>query len=255
MFDLSRFSLVAAALSAGFLFSASADVFYCFDEEQDSTHAVDSGGQQIHMPYMGSASRTTDAAKFGEGSMALGEDDLKGLGGQLNVFNGTQELGKEITKMTVSLWLLPGDGTQPAFLLQRLNTGGVGGFQFHYTSPGVLLFFVQRSDGGEGGAKVYSNRFPPLQQEEWVHVAMTYADGNVTFYLNGQSLGEAQPVPSGTTSIQDISDSRVAVLRSMVSSHGIRNMDDFAIFTDKALSDEEIQKLCERGVKAYLESR
>lgn len=234
------------------------NAFYLFDETADPPLALDSTGEGNDFPYLGESTQTTEAAKFGEGSMALGGNKLMGFSGEI----ASSALAGEISQMTISLWIMArnGDSTvSPIFFLQRLNgsTGG-GHFTFGYAENGRLYFYMEdRSEGGEasgGIVRVYSDPIPPFPGGEWIHVAMTFDRGEVVFYLNGQPVGDPQGLPEGQDAIRDIVGSDTGVFRGMVSSPDIQYVDDFGFFGNVALSPEDIQSLYEKGLKAFANS-
>lgn len=234
-----------------------ANVFYCFDE--DAEMAADAGKDRIDLPFLGGSGLTKDAAKFGPGSLALGAEALMGVGDFLRAESSSSELAREISKMTISVWVMAraeDAGDKEIFILQRLNgSEGMGGFTFLYaptgTGEGRLSFFTTRSDGQGGISRVYSEEKVHFAPGEWTHVAMTLENGQVAFYLNGQALGSPQALPDAATVIPDITDSNVGVFRLMVSSPSIQYADDFAFFGDTALDADGIQRLYERGLQEF----
>lgn len=237
---------------------AAGNAFYFFDESPDPRLTQDSSGEGNDFPYLGESTQTTEAAKFGEGSMALGGNKLMGFSGEI----ASSPLAGEISQMTISLWVMARNGdstTSPIFFLQRLNgsTGG-GHFTFNYDEIGKFSFYAEdlSESNAEGGkiVRIYSDPIPPFPGGEWTHVAMTFDRGEVVFYLNGQPVGDPHGLPEGQDAIRDIVGSDVGVFRGMVSSPGIQYVDDFGFFGNVALSPEDIQSLYEKGLKAFANS-
>jgi len=222
-----------------------------FDENSDPALASDSGGEGLDFPYLGESVQSTEMAKFGAGSMALGDDALTGFGSSLA--SGPQsDFGGSISRMTISLWVKPGRddiGGQPVFFLQRLNGSFEGSFTFRFSASGHLIFSASvERDGQAEGSNIQSERTPGLMMGEWTHFAMTFDGGEVTFYRNGEPVGSPQPMRDGVTAIPALANSRLGVLRGLVSSPGVSHLDDFGFFADTALTSDEIANIYEKGL-------
>lgn len=227
------------------------DIFFYFDEYQDSARAVDDGGSGFDLPYLGESAQTNEAAKFGEGSLALGPGPVMGVGGGW--------LHGSISRMTITLWIKPRDereGSNQVFLVQRLVRSSIPGqftFGTHFGSDGLrtLHFYLGRGEG-EVMAKIHSEEMHAWSPDGWIHLAMTYDNGKIVFYVNGEMLGFPQLLPE--EEIVEMFEDASSTLRTMVSSPGVEYMDDFGFFGDAALSEEQIREIYENGLKAFVES-
>lgn len=237
---------------------AASNVFYFFDESPDSLRALDSSGEGFDFLYLGTSSQTTAIARFGAGSLTLGSGPLTGFGETVPP-GAFEALGDRISRMTITLWVMPGiqkqDGAE-VFFLQRLNgSTGQGRFTFNCSAIPKLQFSTDRGPDDPTNSTVYSSQIPAWSEGEWTHVAMTFDAGEVVFYLNGQPLDGPQSMPDGITSILPSTDPAVTVFRGMVSSPGIQYVDDFGFFGDEALPPDAIQAIYNHGLKTYRESK
>lgn len=230
-------------------------MYYYFDESPDGAFASDSGGEGVDLPFQGESSQTTAAAKFGAGSLALGSDPVMGFGSGL-AKGPFGPLGEEISRMTITLWMMPrtdNAGGTGVFMAQRLNVLSRGGFTFCYTGAKSFIFYTDGAEGSDGNAKLTSAPTHAWPENEWVHVAMTFNEGTVAFYVNGELEGTPQSLPDGVTSIAS-PDVTAAVFSGMPSSPGIQYVDDFGFFGDEALSHDDIRAVYQKGLKAFVAS-
>jgi len=236
--------------------SAYPNVYYYFDESPDGASAFDSGGEGVDLPYLGKSTQTTEAAKFGSGSLALGQDAAMGFGSGL-AKGPFGALGADISRMTITLWMMvkaDDNGGAGVFMAQRLNALGRGGFTFCYSGGRRFVFYTDGLEGSDGNAKVTSEPTAVWPAGEWVHVAMTFDKGTVAFYFNGELAGVPQSLPDGVTSISS-TDLTAAIFYGIPSSPSIQYVDDFGFFGEEALSSEEILNIYKNGLKAFAASR
>ena len=118
-----------------------------------------------------------------------------------------------------------------------------------FSASRQLMFYASvERDGLVEASKIQSDKTPGLMMGEWTHVAMTFNEGKVAFYYNGEPVGEVQSMPDGMTSVTAIADLGVGMFRGLVSSPGISHLDDFGFFAETVLSPAEIARIYEKGL-------
>jgi len=246
--------LALAALAGATPARASSPISYCFEEGESTLQARDSGTAGYDLPCLGTSRQTGAEAKFGTGSLELGEGPLTGFGESCGASSPS---GRKISRMTIMMWIKArpeGMAGQETFLLQRLGPKGEGAFTFSYSSGKRFVFYTSAAKGDNTIAKLQSEPLPTWPGGEWGHVAMTFNQGEVAFYFNGEPVGEPRMLPEEITSIPEIEGEKKGFFRSMVSSPGVSHIDDFGFWADEALSAEQIRAAGESGLKVFLES-
>lgn len=117
-----------------------------------------------------------------------------------------------LTEVTLALWIHPDSVPLYPVYFERVTNGGRGnpGFFYFYSQTRrghpqereTDLRFAMTAPDGERRLAVSTQRWK-MGQGEWRHVACVLKDGVVSFYLDGQPLGD--PVPFGETEVPMIS--------------------------------------------------
>lgn len=241
-------------LVIGCVISATAsppDFFYTFEEDGEKPTAIDTSGNNLDHPLTGLSHRTTAEAKFGEGSLLIQKSPTSAMAGWYTQMQGSQEsLRGEIHKMTVSTWVRPVDHSGAILFLRRSSDFG-GRFSFLYAS-GCLQLTVK--NGEEKELTVASSKIT-LHPEEWVHVAFSFDEGEVRFYMNGEELGAPQQLPEASSIHAVDPGDKSANLAGYLASPVGMHVDDFAFFGNSALDEAAIQMLFSEGLEAYARAR
>jgi len=245
------------------------DVFLDF-ESADSlgTGRLGEAGEQVFFLACPTLEGSGDHAAVGEGSLFVANSGHRGL--QLPLSDPPLDgLAGEVTAMTVACWIrLPGNYDQKGFLLagrSYLSSAARSGSREEFLRrPGAWRFAIHESQGlwfflggnttRVNSLDVYSAADLPVEQ--WIHLAVTFDQGDVVFYVNGQEVhlgtmpGEEQSIPAlldggseGVLSVGSNPGYAYPGLRSP--SH----LDDFALFGSRALDAGEIAALYELGVR------
>ncbi|MCF8224744.1 MAG: hypothetical protein K9J30_02570 [Bacteroidales bacterium] len=100
-------------------------------------------------------------------------------------------------KLSISLWL------NAAEILENNRFIGLHswmGFKFQLQSVNKAFFTISTSDG------IYDrDTDPPLDIETWYHVVVTFGNGNMTFYINGEQAQQWDNTP-GTAAVNTGND-------------------------------------------------
>lgn len=107
--------------------------------------------------------------------------------------------------MTISLWV-NADVVDPIWAnnymvsLNRWN-----GYKFQLQSANKAFFTVKADVDGVADPAYYDrdNESPELPQDEWLHVAVTFGGGEMTFYLEGVEIKKWDNTPGTAISIAD----------------------------------------------------
>lgn len=229
---------IAACLNLG---AAPLDVCYLF--EDDAHEAIDSSKNGINILLSGETRSVGEGGKFGSGRLVIGKNPVNARCGWYAPLNRPEFEGfrDEIRAMSIVAWIKPTEAKYAAVILRRIAANG--GFDF--TCSKSLIFSVV-SDGI--GSQKTSPTLPPAVPDEWMHVAVTFNEGEVTFYQNG----EAYPgVELGVSKIPAIGDDEKGVLAGFLDAPVDTSVDDFAFFGDRALTPEEISKIYADGLEAF----
>lgn len=237
------------------------DMFFDFDEEAETGQLLDSRGNQFSMNLEDESHRTEAVVKFGTGALEIvpSSDKKSGTGWAamahlppLNAFTDQTE------KMTIATWVRP-VSLEWFLIFWRIasQSHNPGHFQFSYLGgdKGYLYFSVTGpGDGAEEEIPrfhVRSSEKAPLRANEWNHLAMTFDEGEIHFYVNGNQLGgtrviELQSIPMITRGTPSLKGMEGLGDGSLV--------DDFAFFGSRALSSAEIARLYRDGLKSFLDN-
>ncbi len=147
-------------------------------------------------------------------------------------------MNQAVNNFTYSLWINPSTLTGTQMILEE--GGGTNGFAI-VLDGNTLRCFV-----GEGNVEQQTTTFTIPTTETWYHIAATYANGNLTFYLNGSAsvvlnTGFGQLAAHGNGSgLGGKNSSSVDKLPGMVNFSGL--IDEFLHYP-KALNTTQIAKI------------
>jgi|GEM_PF-4221168 len=229
------------------VWAAPPDFFYYFDDAGDGKCLVDSGPNAVNVRYDNKISRYSDASKFGTGSLFAEKS------GAIWYFylppSNWSELAESVQKMTIVLWLRPSNrDTNFTFLVRPSgDPGGTGFFSFTYTTRRLCLNFT--SDLGERKTSA-SAPVDAWMVGEWIHLGITFEEGNVRFFVNGETFGEVHPLQSAAIPAANFEKTAFAA-------YTIEGnfLDDFGFFGDTALSADEIRQIYSDGLKKFVDTR
>ncbi|MEO8205367.1 MAG: LamG domain-containing protein [Chthoniobacterales bacterium] len=231
-------------------FAENPNIYYYFEDNNDPTMPTNSYQGLSNIKYEGDTHQTTEQFKFGKGSMVVSEK-LNPKGNNIGGFTGSsQDLEGDIHKMTITAWVRPADSKQFT-LLSRLPASAAGSFSLVYSHSYKTFFFaITKSDGTR---KSYTSApLPFFEPNEWLHVALTFDEGKIVFYVNGLPIKDADatadgittiPTPQGKQTLLGFSDSRPGTY-----------VDDFGLFTDHALTEQEMDKVFNKGLEEFVKN-
>lgn len=203
--------------------------WYKMDDNTASTTVIDSSGNE----YIGTATSNTDT------KTATGID-----GGALT-FDGTSDWitigdgmfnSSSISSLSLSGWIFRGEGGAFQMLITKHGTTGTD-FAFDLQSIGSLRFYV---NGGSDGLMYSAIEL----NSGWSHVCLTFQDGEVKLYVNGEEVAIVIPDSAFTSSI---ALSSVPVVIGAYANESDRYpfcglLDDVRIYTD-CLSSNQVYTL------------
>jgi len=222
------------------------DISYQFDDLNNNV-ASDAAGNRYDARLTTAALITDEQPRFGAGSLKLqgtGGKELHGRGWYVvSGKNFPLGFGEEITKMTVMCWVRPGD-----------NKSRIVFFWRHQEQPentvvfGWMDRFLTFSITAEGKtASVKSPQDIAIYADEWIHFAATYDRGEVRLYIDAALVAKGRvpdfpiiPYSGENTCFAGLMGARLGTF-----------MDDFALFGDRALNQEEIAKICTGGLATF----
>ena len=147
--------------------------------------------------------------------------------------------------MTLAAWILwEGEGhtiEQQGIIGKRLGWDpGTTVKWFWQTNPtGDFLFRADSANGGGGGGLGWGNGLIAPYANEWIHVAVTWDDGAVVQYINGEE------VSTGNINFIDTADDTPVTIGCVDSTNNetfVGSIDEVRIF-NHALSVDEIQTI------------
>ncbi|MEO6054008.1 MAG: LamG domain-containing protein [Chthoniobacterales bacterium] len=257
--------LVFGLLGTSLSHSSAADsaLNYYFEDNNDPSVPTNSGNAPFALHYLGDTQQTTTQAKFGKGSMLIGEKkgDVIFINHGSGFASQPSEFNDAIEKMTITAWVRPvnpSDGGQnsfyPGFLILARSGGenawGVGHFMFGFAYNKLELRYY--SDGGLKQvfqSPLIKRRF---ESEEWTHLAVTFDQGKMVFYVNGLPIGDADGAPMKATNISEMPGKSVLV--GFTASHAGDCIDDFGFLVGRALSESDIEKVYDKGLQEFVKS-
>lgn len=186
-----------------------------------------------------------------EGGVCVTEDVERGGVFVRDGMKGTGAMAEPVKQMTVAMAFRSNPvSTSPVFMerIVASSSNTPGFFRFRaqrnggddHERRGTLRFGVTGPDG-QGHTATSTISWSQLANA-WNWVGMVYDQGRVTFYLNGEELGEPVEVP-----VQEIpgTEGRSYFVRSGYSFIGA--FDDLVFLPQKALSSDEMRALFQKG--------
>ncbi|MEO8206229.1 MAG: LamG domain-containing protein [Chthoniobacterales bacterium] len=221
---------------------------------------ANSGEGLFNAHYLGDTQQTTEQHKFGKGSMLIGEK--KGLTPIRGLASGfiaaSSDSSEAIHKMTITVWIrpvTPPEGVPNSFkgeahILARYVGNGMkaGSFIYNFTPKAFNFWYVSADEGNI--QKFRSAPLPFIEPDEWSHMALTFDEGNVTFYFNGLPIAQADAVHQGAPSIgAPQGKSSILGFSSLLPGDCI---DDFGVFEGRALTEPEIDRIYTKGLEEFI---
>ncbi|MEO6053002.1 MAG: LamG domain-containing protein [Chthoniobacterales bacterium] len=254
-------SLALGLLAAFPIHSLAADpgIYYYFEDNSDPTMPINSGDGPFNFHYLGDTLQTTTQAKFGKGSMLIGEK--KGDALYINHGNGfasqQSEFSDGIEKMTITAWVRPANPPEgrnsfyPGFWIFGRLSGNDGWGPGHFTFGFAYdkLQFTYYSDGGQKQT-FNSSPIKYVESEEWTHVGMTFDQGKIVFYFNGLPIGDADGTPVKATNISQVDGK--SILIGFSNNHKGDCIDDFGFLVGRALTESEIDTVYNKGLQEFV---
>ncbi len=208
--------------------------YWPFDEGQ-GTVASDISGNGNNGTFNGNVEWVPGYKGSGVGFDTAGE----------RVLIGPLDPTAENNAMTLAAWILwEGEGhsiEQQGIIGKRLGWDpGTGVKWFWQTNPtGDFLFRADSANGGGGGGLGWGNGLIAPYANQWIHVAVTWNDGAVAQYINGEE------VSTGNINFIDTADDTPVTIGCVSSNNTesfVGSIDEVRIF-NHALSVEEIQDI------------
>lgn len=201
--------------------------------------------------YRGTTHQTTEQHKFGKGSVLITEKTSP-HGYNLGGFSGpASEIPGDIRKLTITAWVRPVDG-KPFVIFSRfppaIPASTPGSLEFVYSSA-YKCFWFEFFQADKTRPAFRSKKINFIEPDEWLHIAVTFDEGKVVFYMNGLPIGDAD-ASSTTQSIYAAQEGQI--LGGFVDARPGTYVDDFGIFADRALNPEEIDQIYHNGLKEFL---
>lgn len=243
----------AASLTLQKIQAQTPTIFYTW-EEMGALRAMDDSNN-IRMGGRGESEGgpvlAVNQAKFGEGSLEI-RDSRTGLTGFPNS-EVVADFSSEIKRLTISCWIKPSQGLDMRVLfLSRYAADPkyAGSFKYFWENN-IFMFSVQTADDY---FVIQSPPVPPIEPGEWTHLAMTFNDGEVTFYFNGEVFGFPEKMPVDAIPAVDMETKR-AIFHIASGLPAGSSVDDLAFFGSEALNEKEIHRLYTEGLEAFNNKR
>ncbi len=133
-------------------------------------------------------------------------------------------------------------GTGHRAVISSRDDGPQRGYIFYATPNNTWQFWT-----GGGGWK--SVQGPPVQLDEWEHLAGVYTDGNQKFYVNGELVGERS---DAALSINTVQEFLIGAGANETANHNyrFRGMIDEVCLFDRVLDENEISAVMEANPTA-----
>ncbi|MEO6053891.1 MAG: LamG-like jellyroll fold domain-containing protein, partial [Chthoniobacterales bacterium] len=242
-----HFCLIVGLLSLamGRSFAADSNLYY-FEDNKNSEQPTNSGESPYIFHYRGASHQTTEQHKFGNGGVEINENSKhrKGLETVL------QSTPQEIHKMSIVVWYRPSNVERVTVLRKRMPMDYISNtFSFMYVRNGYDCMFFNFLNGGMNH-DARSSKIRCLISEEWIHLAVTFNEGKVAFYVNALPYGEVDKSSAGETTIQSTPGQNV--LQAFIDAGSGSYVDDLGVFFDRALSAEDVEKIYTDGLKDYV---
>lgn len=235
------------------------DLFHFYEEDTEPGYVADSLTSEFRIKLAEGSQISFTQARFGKGSLLISPHEGRSGVAWEKLINSEEwkPFQAEIDKMTITAWVRP-SGTEPFIIFWRIpsQTSLPGFFQFTFLGGASNRLYFAATGPGEGekgtGAQhilMSSLSVTPLTGE-WNHFALTFEDGEVRFYLNGELVGEPRFFP---LEVIPASENRFPSLKAVAGVGEGSYVDDFGFFGNRALSGDDIRSIYENGLQAFLE--
>lgn len=216
------------------------DFHYYFDNLDNSLVAEDAGTWGFNMNISKASHITAENPKFGEGSLLIQQGTRAATTGFYTDLSSVPDLNMGTKQLSISAWICMVDDS-PLNIIQRatLDTGSLGRFLFRIDRKQRLSFSIDKKNAISEWLD-----FPP--HGEWFHVAVTFQEGEVNFYYNGELFSTTV---LGVSEIAEVSGDGSFSL-GLHGQPGVQ-FDDVAFMGDTVLTEEEIRQIFTVGLKQY----
>lgn len=191
--------------------------------------------------YKESSDPCTIEARVGKGAHVISSD-----GGKLVAVQGAREkFSGAVRKMTIAAWVRMSEKTSFT-LFWRIpgSTSSPGFFQLVYSGYQTLVLIAVGSDGG---ARSATSPVTVIVPDDWTHLAMTFDEGAVRFYVNGQQTGPDVYLPD---ELPESPNADVS-FAGFVESQAKLQIDDYVVMMNAALGAEDIYDVFENGFSHF----
>lgn len=230
--------------------AADSNLYYFFEDNVDPALPTNSGGATQVMHFNPDTRQTTSVHKFGKGSMEVVGDPAEIRQHPAGFTSLPNEWSGAIHKMSVVTWIRPSITSQEIGILSRITYPAPDGtilLRYIQTPYNYLtLSFISNNQNHY----VLSDRFLCVLADEWVHMAVTFDEGKIVYYINGLPAGSGDV---GIAFIPAIKEP--ARLEGFYSLPRGSYVDDFGLFMDRALSATDIEKIYNNGLEEFLKTK
>ena len=235
------------------------DLFQTFEDAAEPGYVADPQQGEVRVKFPEGSQISFEEARFGKGSLLINSsgDRKNTLAWEALLSSAELEAFQSETRsLTLVAWVRSPDW-KPFVLFWRVpsDIGLPGFFQFAFLGGEKSKLFFSVTGPEEAGKgvrhEVLSPKTVSIVPEDWNHFAVTFDEGVVQFYCNGEPVGEPCSLP-----IEEIPP-LAAKFPSMKAFLGVdagSSVDDFGLFGDRALSGEDIRAIHDTGLQAFLEN-
>lgn len=220
------------------------DAFYLFDDLDHPSIAKDSGTEGVYLSIVDDSIISGKNPRFGEGSLLIQNGTRSATAGWYSRLSNEPIFRGGTDKLTILAWVSLIDH-RPLNIIIRSN--------FDQAKEGELLFRItaqQRIFLSVDGFQALSEVLSISDFGDWAHVGVTFREGEVFFYLNGDFIGSAF---IGTDQLSE-TYSEGSFSLGLHSSEGVQ-FDEVAFVGSEALDQDSIRKIYQLGLRDYLSSR
>lgn len=230
-----------------------AEMICLFEDANGSSETHNSGGIGGSIVLSGESRVTHESAKFGEGSMRIGANRYQPIMATIPLEKGGfADMGTDLRRLSLVCWVKPADISHSFGIAERRPPAEYGGFWgLGFTGYNTLLFRItgENAENEECHSKSIQHL---IAADEWIHLAVTYDEGEVIFYVNGEKWGGSHHFNQTQIPASDINRTTLSLFRENVEGTLV---DDFAIFYDRLLAEDEIADICQKGLEAFLKNQ
>jgi len=202
-----------------------------------------------------------DAAKHGPYGIRMLETETVGVQ-SLGEFEWSEAFAKETDKLTVATWIyIPADAPEENIrIASRLGASdGSGVWHFTLVQSNMPYFSLlahpnpEATTGEPEGFTANTARDFYFPRDQWVHVAMTFDQGEVTLYVDGEAVLMA-PLGHNVIPAANHEEPQRVQLQFLSLPAGAM-ADDFFLMQGTALDGMELRSLKDSGAKSFLQER